>query len=187
MCESLSLQHICNNCQETFLQASLFKRHLNDGTLVISFYKYIEIKELLHTKHTDIGYYIYNILAKLSFTKFASEFQTDEKLISIAVDDTAIYGYSHTAILNNSLNTASIKPLFNKLRAQNRESYSGKSLQYRLNNPRNFKVQKFKEKNIILVDDIITTGTTLTQALHVMKKEEKEILFCLTLADAGLK
>ena len=74
MCESLSLSHICSTCRDTFLTPSIYKRKIDHDIEVISFYKYSEIKDLLHTKHTDLGYYIYTILAKNSFKKFAKEF-----------------------------------------------------------------------------------------------------------------
>jgi competence protein ComFC len=45
-------------------------------------------------------------------------------------------------------------------------------------------VRNFKEKDVVIVDDIVTTGWTLTQAIQALK--EKNILFCLTLADASL-
>ncbi|MCF6341155.1 MAG: ComF family protein, partial [Sulfurimonas sp.] len=80
-----------------------------------------------------------------------------------------------------------IKPLHSKLRAKNSISYSGKSKEFRLLNPRNFKLNKFKNKEIILVDDIITTGSTLNQAIQTLQQNDKEILFCLTLADASVK
>jgi len=187
LCENYSLTHICTPCKTNFLQPSIYKRELSNGITVISFYKYDEIKELLFTKHTDIGLYIYNTLSELSFQKFAEEFHTKEKFVSIAIDDTVKSGYSHTAILNKHLKSYNIKPLFNKLRAQNPVSYSGKSRSFRLMNPRKFKLKPFKQKSVILVDDIITTGSTLTQAIQVMHSAEKEVIFCLTLADARLK
>ncbi len=186
MCENLSLTHICSSCQETFLTPSLYKRKLANGIEVISFYKYSEIKELLFTKHTDLGFYIYTLLAKLSFTKFAEEFRFDEKLVSVPIDDNVKNGYSHTAILSKALQTHTIKPLYNTLRATNNITYSGKTRAYRLLHSREFVLKKFKEKNVILVDDIITTGTTLTQAIALMQKENKEVLLCLTLVDVSL-
>lgn len=186
ICESLSLLHICSNCQKTFLSPSIHKRKISDNIKVISFYKYSEIKDLLHTKHTDLGYYIYSILAKNSLKKFASEFDYPEIIASIAVDDYVSGGYSHTAVLNRALKSRCITPLFNKLRAKNRVSYSGKSREFRVLNPRDFEVQKFDAKSVILVDDIITTNLTLTQAVGAMQKENKEVLFCLTLADASV-
>ena len=106
MCESLSFTHICSTCQTTFLTPSIYKRKINNNIEVISFYKYSEIKELLHTKHTDLGYYMYKILAKNSIEKFASDFEFDSPIVSIAIDDHAESGYSHTAVLNKSLNTS---------------------------------------------------------------------------------
>jgi len=185
MCESLSLSHICSTCRDTFLTPSIYKRKIDHDIEVISFYKYSEIKDLLHTKHTDLGYYIYNILAKQAFAKFASEFNFDSKLVSIAIDDNIKSGYSHTAILNKALTCRDIQPIFNKLRATNDISYSGKSKEFRMMNQRDFKLKTFKEESIILVDDIITTGSTLNQAISTIQKSNKEVIFCLTLCDAS--
>ncbi|PNV84359.1 MAG: ComF family protein [Sulfurimonas sp.] len=187
MCENLSLEHICRNCQKTFLTPSLYKRKILGNIEVISFYKYGEIKNLLHTKHTDLGYYIYNILAKNSFKKFAAEFSYPDIAAAIAIDDYVKGGYSHTAILNKALKSKNIKPLFNKLRAKNRVTYSGKSKEFRIFNPRFFEINSFKEKEVILVDDIITTGLTFTQAIQTMQKKDHDVLFCLSLADASVK
>lgn len=187
MCESFSLTHICNSCQELFLSPSIYKRKISNNIEVISFYKYSEIKKLLHTKHTDLGYYIYSILAKNSFKRFTDDFNFSNKINSIAIDDNIQSGYSHTAILNKELRSDFIEPLYNTLRADNRISYSGKSREFRLLNPRNFELNNFKEKELILVDDIITTGSTLTQAIQTIEQNKKEVLFCLTLADASLK
>lgn len=186
MCESFSYTHICKSCQQNFLQPSLYKRKIHNDIDLISFYKYEEIKKLLHTKHTDLGYYIYNILAKLSFKKFADELHTKENFISIAIDDQVTSGYSHTAILNKSLNSYNIKPLFNKLRAKNRVSYSGKSKHFRESNPRNFQVKALPSaKQIILVDDIVTTGSTLQQAINIL--DENRVSLCLSLVDISQK
>ena len=183
MCEKLSLTHICDPCQTKFLTPSLYRHKLPNGVEVISFYKYSEIKELLFTKHTDLGFYIYELLARLSFEKFAKEFEFKDKIVSIPIDDNVRNGYSHTAILNHSLKSHTIKPLFNKLIATNRVSYSGKSREYRLLNPRIFRTKKFKERDVILVDDVTTTGSTLLQAIQTLTQKKKEVLFCLTLCN----
>ncbi len=187
LCESFSLSHICPTCQDTFLTPSIYKRKILNNIEVISFYKYKDIKDLLHTKHTDLGFYIYNILAKNSFTKFAEEFEFPYTVNSIAIDDKIDSGYSHTSILNKHLKSKNINPIYNKLRAKNSISYSGKSKEFRLLNPREFELNNFTANDVILVDDIITTGSTLTQAMQTIKKDRKNILFCLTLADASLK
>ena len=187
LCESLSFTHICSTCQDTFLTPSIYKRKILNNITVISFYKYSEIKDLLHTKHTDLGYYIYSILAKKSMKKFASTFEYPKSITSIAIDDYPQNGYSHTAILNKNLKSKYIKPQFSKLRAQNSISYSDKSREFRLLNPRDFTFKDSTSHDIILVDDIITTGSTLSQAIQTINSHKKEVLFCLTLADARLK
>ncbi|SMP87030.1 competence protein ComFC [Epsilonproteobacteria bacterium SCGC AD-308-O04] len=186
MCESLSLSHICPTCQETFLTPSIYKRKILNNIEVISFYKYKDIKSLLHTKHTDLGYYIFSILAKHSFSKFAEEFEFPNMVNSIAIDDNSDSGYSHAAILNKALKSKNINPIHSKLRAKNRVSYSGKNKEFRILNPRNFELKDFHGDDVILVDDIITTGSTLMQAIQTIDAQKKEVLLCLTLADARL-
>jgi len=187
LCENYSFSHICKQCQENLLQPSLHKRFLQDGTTVYSFYKYSEIAPLLFSKHTQLGFYIYNILAKLSFQKFAQEFHSREKYRSLAIDDQIKNGYSHTAILNNALKTYNIKPLHAALHARSRLTYSGKSKLFRETHPRDFQLKKFKQRDVILVDDIITTGTTLQEATSLLLQNNKEVAFCLTLCDVRLK
>ena len=186
LCENFSFSHICNKCQKNFLQPSISKRKLSNGIEVISFYKYKEIKDLLHTKHTDIGFYIYNILAQNYLKKFASEFKYDKKLVSIPIDDNVQNGYSHTAILNKHLKSKYIKPIFNTIRLKNKISYSGKTKIFRQKNPRVFQINDFKEDHVILVDDIVTTGYTLSNAISQLKRHRKNVLVCLALADAGV-
>lgn len=169
-----------------FLTPKLSKRKLLPNIEVLSFYKYSEIKKLLHTKHTDLGFYIYSLLAKKALSKFASEFSYPNSVAAIPIDDMPMSTYSHTAILAKALRSPFVEPLYNKLRARNRVSYSGKSKEFRIRNPRNFECKEFAHNELILIDDIITTGSTLTQAVHAVLSKNKEVLFCLTLADAKL-
>ncbi|MDF1879699.1 ComF family protein [Sulfurimonas sp. MAG313] len=184
VCEDLSFKHICKTCQNELLSPSFYKRKLLGKIPVYSFYKYQDIESLLLTKHTDLGYYIYTILAQNSFSAFAQGFKYENKVCSLSVDDHTKSGYSHTAILNKQLESSCIKPRYAKLRALSSTSYSGKDYQFRLLNPRNFQMKTFEEEDVIIVDDIITTGLTLTQAVQEVQNQGKNVLFCLTLADA---
>lgn len=184
LCENWSFSHICKSCQKNYLQPSIHRRYV-EGVEVISFYKYSEIEKLLFTKHTPLGYYIFNILAHNSFKLFSENFVFKESVASLSIDDHNTYGYSHTALLNRALKSRSITPYYGRLRAKNSVHYSAKSLEFREKNPRHFRYKSVKEKNIILVDDIITTGLTLKQA--VASIEGADILFALTLASAEMK
>ncbi len=187
MCEKFSFSHICKACQKEHLSPKLYTREILDKIPVYSFYRYSDIEELLLSKHTNIGFYMYNILGKIAFKKFADNFYFDDIVASVAVDDNVKHGYSHTAILNNHLTCKSIKPRYNILKARSSQTYSGKSYQYRLEHSRNFTCKEFEEDYVILVDDIITTGLTLTQAVNALHVKDKEVLFCLCLADAREK
>ncbi len=188
MCENYSLTHICKPCQRNFLTPTqLYKRTLENGTDVYSFYRYSEIKELLHTKHTDLGYYIYKILAQNSLKIFAKEFHFTNKVVSLGVDEHIGANYSHTAILNKALKSNTITPLHAKLLAKNRVNYSGKTKTYRKQHPRDFVVGDFAQEDVIVVDDIVTTGTTLLEATKKLSSANKNVLFCLALCDVSKK
>lgn len=188
MCERWSLfSHICNTCQDKFLTPSLYKRKILGSIPVYSFFSYSDIEPLLLTKHTDLGHYIYIIMAKRSMQQFAKEWSYEKKVVSIGIDDHVQSGYAHTAILNRALTSPLITPLYGKLRASQHHKYAGKSVQERLANPRDFKYVAFSEEEVILVDDIVTTGTTLTEAAEKLHAQGKKVILCLTLTDAQTK
>lgn len=187
MCESWSFSHICRTCQERFLSPQLHKRKILGNIPVYSFYPYDEIESFLLTKHTDIGYYIYTILAARSFAEFAKEWRYEGTVASVGIDDHARHGYSHTAILNRALRSPAIAPYYGKLRASKHFKYAGKSVEERMKNPREFIYNSFKEDEVILVDDIITTGFTLSEASETLHAQGKKVILCLTLSDAENK
>ncbi|DAB37559.1 MAG: phosphoribosyltransferase [Sulfuricurvum sp. GWF2_44_89] len=187
MCERLSFSHICSACQESLLTPSLHKRKILGSLPVYSFFSYNEIEPLLLTKHTDIGYYIYTILAKRALGEFAKNWEYENRVASIGIDDQASSGYSHTAVLNRALKSPNITPQYGKLRATNHHKYAGKSAEERLLNPRQFRYTPFAENEVILVDDIVTTGTTLSEASEILHTNGKKVILCLTLTDAENK
>jgi len=187
MCERFSLSHICSSCQDSLLTPTLHKRKILGSIPVYSFFPYSEIEPLLLTKHTDVGYYIYTILAKRAFSAFAHEWQYENRVASLGIDDHATSGYSHTAVLNRALKSVNITPRYGKLRATQHYKYAGKSVEERLKNPRQFSYLPFEEEEVILVDDIVTTGTTLSEASEILHTAGKKVILCLTLSDAENK
>ena len=175
-CTNFSFSIICKNCQKTLLTPSIKKR--DD---IVSFYQYEEIERLLKYKYHPFGSRVFEVLAKNSFKKFAEVYR--EEIYSLSIDDNPKRGYSHTAILNHSLKSKYITPLYKKLLAQNDITYAGKDLEFRLNNPRDFRYTGIENIDVILVDDIVTTGTTIQEAKEVLKKHNVNVLFCLVLVD----
>lgn len=184
MCGNWAFTHICSDCRGVHLAPTLHTRKIAGKMPVHSFYRYDEIESLLLTKHTDLGHYVYSVLAKCALRPFARSFDHASRVAVIGIDDHVRHGYSHTAILAKAMKTQTLKPRFSMLRDHSGIRYSGRDFQYRLTHPRAFRLWPFPEKYVILVDDILTTGLTLTQGVECVHAAGKEVLFCLTLADA---
>ncbi len=184
-CQCLSFRTFCKNCETSLLAPSVTKRTI--GTLdVYSFYKYSTMENLLLAKHTPQGYRIFKALADITLKPFIQQFSTtDPREISIVgIDEKVKNGYSHVALLTHAMKFKSVNILHSSLLASNDIKYSGQSLQYRITHPRDFVYKGQKDIDVILVDDIITTGGTLQQAQSVLLQSGVEVLFALTLADA---
>ena len=185
VCESWSFSHMCQSCQTTYLVPNPHIRVLECGLKVLSFFAYDEIDFLLKTKHQDLGFYIYKILAKKTMPAFAKAFNYDKQLTIIPIDDKVKESYAHTAILANALKSSKLNVSFGALHARHDISYSGQSLAFRLANPREFIVKKIPKHDVLLVDDIVTTGSTLCEAKKVLDYGKNDTLMAVVLADAS--
>ncbi len=185
-CGKLSFHPLCQQCRKDFLIPHITKRKI--GTLeVISLFGYKNIAPLLLTKHTPAGYRLYKYLSKMILRPFLVEFAShlDEQISLLAIDEkVGKSGYSHTALLSHYASNKKIVSSHAKLLSGNDISYSGKSLQYRLEHPREFSYTGKDNIEAILLDDIITTGTTLQQARQELLLHDVEVLFAVTIADA---
>lgn len=183
LCLTLSWQPLCKTCLHTTLAPSPAYRLLESGLKVYSFYRYSEIALLLHTKHTYIGAKIFAQLSSHAMLSFLKAFDFPKGAFGIPVDDHVRHGYSHSAVLAKGLKSV-LSPLYASLRAQNEQTYSGQTLAFRQRHKRDFTTTCKKGMNVILIDDIVTSGTTLQEAHAVLKKAEVNVLFALVLADA---
>ncbi len=182
-CHKLSWQTFCETCQTNLLQPTIQKRELG-SLMVYSFYNYQNIEDLLLTKHTPQGYIVYRALAKMTFKPFIKKFieQDNRPIYVIGVDERVKSGYAHVSLLTHEMKMGGVKVLNAKLMAKNHISYSGKTLQFRLNNPRDFYYTGKDNIEAILVDDIVTTGLTLKEAKDTLRAYGVDVLFALTLA-----
>ncbi len=183
-CSKLSLKIICKTCEEQLFLPTVSTRKV--GTLdVISFFKYSTLETLLLTKHKPEGYRIYKALAKMTMKPFIEEFveSDDRDVYIVGIDEHVKSGYAHVALLARAMKTKYSIPQHSSLMAGNRVNYSGKTLQYRLEHPRDFVYTGKSDIDVILIDDIITTGITLQEAQKVLMAHGVNVLFALTLAD----
>jgi len=183
-CSKLSYKIICKTCEKQLFVPSIRTKKV--GTMdVISFYRYATIGSLLHTKHKPEGFRIYKALGELTMKPFIKEFveNNDGDVYIIGVDEYVKNGYVHVSLLTKAMKTKTSIPEHASLLATNRVTYSGKSLQFRMENPRDFIYTGTEDVHAILVDDIITTGITLQEAQKVLMQHGVNVLFALTLAD----
>ena len=183
-CSKLNFKIICKTCEEQLFVPTIKTRKV--GTLdVISFFRYSTLESLLHSKHKPEGHRIYKALAKMTMKPFIEEFveNVDSDVYIVGIDEIIKNGYAHVAVLTRAMNVKHSIPQHASLMAQNRVNYSGKSLQFRLENPRDFIYKGKSDVDVILVDDIITTGITLQEAQKVLMENGVNVLFALTLAD----
>jgi len=180
-CERWAFSHLCRDCRRA-LSPSLHRRKILGNIPVYAFYRYDEIEPLLLEKHGDTGYHLYRILSELSFAPYAKTLELDVPTALIGVDDHVRHGYAHTALLVRSMKHPRLRARYGVLRARSKMRYSGKDFAFRLRHPRRFELKDFPETQVILVDDILTTGLTLTQAAETLTGAGKEVLCCLVLA-----
>jgi competence protein ComFC len=183
-CSKLNFEIICKSCKEQLFVPTIKTRKV--GTLdVISFFRYSTIESLLHSKHKPEGYRVYKALAKITMKPFIKEFveNVDSDVYIVGIDEFVKNGYAHVALLTRAMNIKHSISQHASLMAQNRVNYSGKSLQFRLDNLREFVYTGKSGIDVILVDDIITTGITLQEAQNVLIDNGVNVLFALTLAD----
>ncbi len=178
LCGEASLKIICINCSKNYLKTKIIK-----NKNVYSFYDYEVIEHFNKYKYQKRGDLVYKILSR-PLIEFSRKFNFNSFVLPI--DDVPKY-FSHTGILANSMKSRFLKPLFGKLIASSKVKYAGKTLDYRLKNPRNFIYKGKKNIDVILVDDIKTTGLTLKEAKETLKKHGVNVIFNIVLSDKSIR
>ncbi|WP_292654117.1 ComF family protein [Nitratifractor sp.] len=184
-CRKWSLQVICRSCHEQLLIPTVSTRKV--GSLdVVSLFRYRNIEPFLLSKHTPAGYRLFRYFGRRHIAPFLEAFAEGLEAPAriIAVDERPRGGYSHTALLARYGAVSGLTPLHGVLPAANQVHYVGRSLQFRLENPRDFHYNGPSGIDAVLLDDIITTGSTLGEAHRVLRENGVNVLFALTLADA---
>ncbi len=187
-CDNFSIEPICKECVKDFLIPEMIEEEI--GNLeVVSFFDYYLTVEFIKSKYISSGYRIYKFLAKKYFAPFLKAYVENidsDKLYIIGVDENVERGYSNVALLSHyaTLKNPKAIPLHNALKAKNRVQYAGQSLEFRLENPREFVYTGPENIDAIIIDDTTTTGTTLEQAHRVLKEHNVNVHFALTLANA---
>lgn len=206
ICAKFCIGVMCKECLD-LIPFSPSVREVS-GVRVYCFFAYSDIDFLLKAKYYAIGSRIFGILGRLAgeyfFSQEAMKGVDFSEVKMIGIDDCVRSFYSHTGILVREFSRASAKsslnsyttrkkqhlitPIYGELKAKNQISYAGKSLAYRQANKRGltFKTKSNNAKSFVIVDDIITTGTSFNEAIEVLQSNDAKVLFCLSLCNAAL-
>lgn len=184
VCEALSLRAICTACQEEFLVPKIQIR-LIKNIKVYTFYSFDSLQFLLNSKYYSIGSRIYAIMAKRAMLHFKNHLPhpIKETTYALGIDSPVYNAYSHTAIILYTFRKI-FTPIYGELEAQNKVKYAGKSLEFRRNNPRGL-IYKSGNIDCVVMDDVITTGTSMLEARDVITKGGGNFLYGIALCDAA--
>lgn len=176
---------ICKKCLDN-IKITPRIRVIN-GISVYSFYRYEDVSMLIASKYNVFGSRVLRALAKKASEYFFGSFDLslwgDYKIYGIGIDDVIRSYYAHSAIILKEFCKYNFRPSYGALKARNNVHYAGKTLKYREENPRDFVYTK-NFSDVFIVDDIITTGTTLKEAKTTIEKKGSNVLFAIVLCDA---
>jgi competence protein ComFC len=192
---------ICRICGRSF---SLFPEQYRQGDSCYDCIRWEEDEEWAGVLQQNRSLYVYNdflkeVIAKIKYrgdselikafypiarSKFKSRFR-NSLLVPIPLSEERQYerGFNQAEIFARSLNS-NVQPLLERITHE--EKQSKKTREDRMskkNNP--FTVideDRVKEKSIVLVDDVYTTGSTLRYAAKVLKEAGAMQISSLTLA-----
>ncbi|MDR1451443.1 MAG: ComF family protein [Helicobacteraceae bacterium] len=182
LCLKPSLGYICRECDEAIKARP--RVHTLRDLEAITFYDYDDIAPLTYAKYYPFGAFALKRLAIKAFKPFFRDLKLENAAALIPIDDRLGAWYSHSAVLAKAGADGMVTPRFGRLRAQSKERYAGKTFAFRAAHPRRFAFKGFAEQNAILLDDLITTGTTLLEAAFTLEKNGKNPLFAVALTHA---
>ena len=174
-------QKLCINC--LFERKPIFKYFVLDGVKGLSIYYYNsklrnEIYQFKGCYDIELG------------VTFLHPYEQELSLIykgyiiipmpSVKEDD-EIRGFNHVCEIFSHLNLE-IRPVLYKTKKVKQSDRKFKERKQILKEIEIEKNINLKDKNILLVDDIITTGNTLTAAIRIMRKQQVKDIKILVLA-----
>lgn len=184
-CGRFCLQVLCQACLDSIPLRPSVREVM--GVRVYCFYGYDDVSFLLNSKYYTIGSRILASLSDKAARYFAQTFdksQAMDTLTLIGIDDFVRSYYSHTGVIMRSFaKRTAMKARYGQLKASNQVSYAGKPLAYRQANKRDLSYTA-KAKDLAIVDDIITTGTSFSEAIEVCTQKGARVHLALALCNA---
>ncbi len=146
------------------------------------------LHELKYKSNTKLGVYLGELIGS-DFQPFLKEI---DYIVPVPLHPKKLYqrGYNQSEILANGISNIILKPVNtdNLTRIKNTETQTKKSKKARIENVKSaFSIMDttiFENKNILLIDDVMTTGSTLVECMREIGKSKGVQIKVLALARA---
>jgi ComF family protein len=192
-------KYLCTLCEEKLSNGTLSRKDQFEG--IISIYKYDGVMKKIVEKIkyefvSDVIEEMAELMAKKLLLNYPNivEYWQKEKFVLIAIP---LYkyrknwrGFNQSEILVEKLAIALNIKCENNILVRNIKTKNQATIKNRQIRQKNIKnvfainLRKTIPKNIILVDDVVTSGATMTAALKTLKNSQVEFLWGLSLCGA---
>jgi ComF family protein len=168
----------CHNCRP--------KNSLS-GVLAYGYFKDERLKKAIH----DFKYNKYSALAPSLASLLIEKIKEEEYIfdaiafVPISKKRQAWRGFNQAELLAIEISRAFTKPLIKLKKLKETETQVGlkkRARQKNLENAFGYQGERINYKKILLVDDVLTTGTTLNECARVLKKNGAKSVFGIVLA-----
>ena len=177
-CGKPSNTWICDKCFEKIKYGNIQKIEKGEFKFLISLFSYGEIREkMLKFKFNDEAY-IYHYFVELinRNRKIENIIEKSDLIIPVPMFWLKKFkrGYNQSELIARGIGKKLDIKVDTLIKNKSSKTQSLLNLEERKNNLKDcFKlknIEKLKNKNILLVDDIYTTGTTIRECIHQLKK-----------------
>lgn len=185
----------CPVCNKVNFAGRFCKKHKKqarfDGLLFVGRFQGIN-KKLVHNFKYEGIKELSNLMAKVMAQVLAQNFRAEEKLVLVPVPlffaKRLSRGFNQSEILAQKIGEILDLPVANLLlRIKATKSQTRFTKQKRLENIKKAfclsgwgRKENLKNKTIVLVDDVYTTGATLSEAAKILKKKHPKEIWALT-------
>jgi len=187
---------VCQKCLDKIIVLNKWEANLYSLERIVTIFDYQQplLKKIL--KSFKYSPYNLNVLKRLSLlfikclkqSPLALNYLTKNKFILVPIplsrQKLAKRGFNQAELIARELATAFNWPLKNVLKkTKNNPSQTNLSREQRKLNVQNvFQVKEQLPANIILIDDVLTTGATLKQAANVLQQAGAKKIWAIVLA-----
>lgn len=198
ICKKINKQSLCENCKKKMecITISKIDNYKNDNTKYFDKHGYLfkydgQIRKLILDYKFEEKAYLYKTFSKMILdNKIICNFIMEyDMIIPVPINKKRYYerGYNQSELIANEI-AKRYKYIYKDVLIKNKNNITQSTLnkEERIQNVKNVYELKnqsiVKDKNILLIDDIYTTGNTVNECARVLKKGNAHEIGVLTIA-----